>query len=123
MLSKDVKLYPYRVFTQGGHVHQAWVPFEHVYDFWDHIYDLKHNEHNKTVEACYFAAGGDLIMLFIDAMNITSMDSPFDRSDPITIQMHGEQAEAIRTKHMKRKQKAAAEKLASAGQSVKKRRG
>lgn len=122
MLSKDVKLYPYRIFTVGGHVHQAWVPFEHAYDFWDHIYDLKHNEHNKTVEACYFEAGGGLIMLFLDAADITSMDTPFDRSDPKTIQLHGEQAQAIRTRHMRRKQEAAAEKR-TAGQSVKKRRG
>ena len=122
MISKDVKLYPYRVFTTGGHVHQSWVPFEHAYDFWDHIYDLKTSDHNRTIENCYFAANGDLIMLFIDAAHVTSVDTPYDRSDPKTIQMHGEQAQAIRTRHMRRKQEKAQEN-ASAGQSVQKRRG
>lgn len=121
MLSKDVKLYPYRVFTTGGHVHQAWVPFEQPYDFWDEILDLKLNSANQTVEACYFAANGELVMLFLDAEKITSMDTPFDRSDPKTIQIHGEQAQAIRTRHMRRKQGKAQENL-SAGQSVQKRR-
>lgn len=122
MLSKDVKLYPYRVFTTGGHVHQAWVPFEYSYDFWDHICDLKANQANHTVEACYFAANKELVMLFLDASTVNGMDTPFDRSDPRVIELHAEQVKILRTRHMRKKQEKARE-VRSAGQTAKKRRG
>lgn len=123
MLAKDVKLYPYRVFTDGGHVHQCWVPFEHSYDLWDTICDLK-NGANTTLEGCYFAANGEVIMLFIDTTKISSIDTPFDRGDPRTIQIHEERAQATRTRHMRKRQEESKNNLFNAGQSVqKKRRG
>ena len=119
MISKEIKLYPYRVFMLGGHVHQAWVPFDQPYDFWDRICELKSKEQG-TVEACYFAANGDVVLLFIDAVNITSIDAIYDSSGYKIIAEHEDKLCRVREGHLKTHTKKKQAK--SAGQSVKKRR-
>ncbi|MHC4648825.1 MAG: hypothetical protein ACYTBJ_25490 [Planctomycetota bacterium] len=121
MLEKDVKLYPYRVFLKSGHVHQCWVPFSNARDFWDMKCDLEKKD-NSTLEGCYFASNGTIIMLFIDAKEVDSMDTPFDQSDSRVIETHVQGLRAARTKHMKKKQQNSRAKLPSAGQTVKKRK-
>ena len=118
MLKKDKNLYPYRVFTSGGHAHVCYVPFEHVYDFWDHILDLRKT--TDTLETCYIK-GNDIYFLILEANSILAVDTPFDTQVPFTIEAHEEKLKINRTRHMRKKQDKAKQNR-SVGQSVKKRR-
>ena len=119
MLREDQELYSYRVMTQGGHAFRAYVPFSAMYDFWDHLMDLKTCD-RSTVEACYFGNDGSVISLCFDAKEVVGVDTPFNNSNPVTLKMHNDKLKEHRTAHTRKKQEINRNTF-SAAQSVNKK--